>query len=136
MVVSGASAASRRVAIWKAAKVSAVATPSSTPTVSSPAPGRTTSSMPAKPSTTPSQRCSRCGSCNSQGASAIRNTGAMKFMAVASASGTRWRTEKKSSVDATMSAPRSSWPRSECVRNRPRPWRGNRMALERAVCTA
>ncbi len=59
----------------------------------------------------------------------------MKFMAVASASGTRLSTEKNSRVDRIINAPRSSCPRSECVRNRLRPRRGSSRALDKAVCT-
>ena len=81
--------------------------------------------MPINPSSTPAQRCQRGRSPKSHGASTITKSGAIKFIAVPSASGTMPSTLKKSKVVAIISTARCIWRGKECVLNRLRPRRGS-----------
>ncbi|MNL21734.1 hypothetical protein D3C87_1430370 [compost metagenome] len=129
-VVIGASwAAMWRVSICSSANNIAESNPSPTPSALSSPPGRTTTSMPAKPMPTPIQRvqraCAPGRSPSSHGDSATTNSGAQKLSAVACASGIRRSTLKNTSVEASISTPRSHWRRGRegryCRRQRAGP---------------
>ncbi len=129
-VVIGASwAAMRRVSICSSANSSAEVRPSATPPGVSSPPGRTTTSMPAKPISTPLQRIRRAlrpgRSPSSHGDSATTNSGAQKFSAVAVANGISFSTEKNTSVEASIRAPRIhcslGWPVRTWARKRAGP---------------